>query len=227
ALDAIRAQAHLLNTASRVMAWNVEFHAYSVNVLLRSACDEGESFLPKIKVVRLVVAFLTLSTGAQLVAAQEAKRPFTVADDIELSQLLPDIPNVRFSPDGQYFAVYSERGHLDLNTVEDSLRFYRSQEIEKFLAHSEEASSPSPKWVVNRSNNEGPVIQEWRWLADSSGVAFLETRADGKQQLILADIANQRVEPLTSGTENVAMFDVRDRTHYVYTAADPLESEKA
>ena len=92
--------------------------------------------MPKIKVIRLVVAFLTLSTSAQLVAAQEAKRPFTVADDIELSQLLPDTPNVRFSPNGQYFAVYSERGHLDLNTVEDSLRFYRSQEIEKFLAHS-------------------------------------------------------------------------------------------
>ena len=183
--------------------------------------------MPKINVVRLVVAFLTFSTNTQLVAAQEDKRPFTVADDIELSQLLPDTPNVRFSPDGQYFAVYSERGHLDLNTVEDSLRFYRSHEIEKFLAHSEESSFPTPKWVVNRSNNEGPVIQEWRWLADSSGVAFLETRADGKQQLILADIANQRVEPLTSDTENVAMFDVRDRTHYVYTAADPLESEKA
>src|SRR2546423_10043535 len=153
-------------------------------ILLRSACDEGESFLPKIKVVRLVVAFLTLSTSAQLVAAQEAKRPFTVADDIELSQLLPDTTNVRFSPDGQYFAVYSERGHLDLNTVEDSLRFYRSQEIEKLLAHSEESSSPSPRWVVDRSNNEGPVIQEWRLVAESRGGAVPSNPTAGNKHLV-------------------------------------------
>jgi len=75
--------------------------------------------------------------GSRMLMEQQAKRAFTVADDIETTLLLPqaDGPNVRFSPNGSYFAVYCERGNLDKNQVEDSLRFYRSQDIENFLAH--------------------------------------------------------------------------------------------
>src|SRR5437762_2607285 len=90
--------------------------------------------------------------NSRMLMADQAKRPFTVADDIETSLLLPleDGPNVRFSPDGSYFVVYSERGNLVRNQVEDSLRFYRSQEVENFLAHPKESRLPSPAWVVNR-----------------------------------------------------------------------------
>ena len=128
----------------------------------------------KIKAIRLLVTLLLSSTSAQLVVAQEAKRPFTVADDIEMSLLLPqaDGSTVRFSPDGNYFAVYSERGRIDVNKVEDSLRFYRSQDVENFLGHPNESRLPLPAWVVNRTYKKGPVISEWHWLADSSGVAF-------------------------------------------------------
>src|SRR5580704_10216055 len=68
--------------------------------------------------------------------AQQAKRPFTVADDIGFAyfaDLYGGAAAVEFSPDGNYFAVDTERGHLDLNTVEDSLAFYRSQDVEDFL----------------------------------------------------------------------------------------------
>jgi dipeptidyl aminopeptidase/acylaminoacyl peptidase len=158
--------------------------------------------------------------------AEQAKRPFTVADDIETSLLLPqeDGPNVRFSPDGSYFAVYSERGNLAKNQVEDSVRFYRSQDIENFLAHAGETRLPSLAWVVNRSENQGPVIHHWCWLGDSSGVAFLQPVANGNYQLVLADLRKKTVEPLTSPEERLgeyALFDIRDRRHYVYTAAEP------
>ena len=68
--------------------------------------------------------------------AQQTRRPFTVADEIGLT-LFGDpsvgASEVHFSPDGNYFVVYSQRGHLDLNRVEDSLRFYRSQDVKNLL----------------------------------------------------------------------------------------------
>src|SRR5947207_1007590 len=108
----------------------------------------------RMKVIWLFIGILLFmsSTYSQVISPQHAKRPFTVADDIEASLLLP-LPDttVRFSPDGNYFAVYSERGRLDVNKVEDSLRFYRSQDVENFMGHPNESRLPLPSWVVNRS----------------------------------------------------------------------------
>jgi len=187
----------------------------------------GKMILGSLFLGTLVYLF---GAGSLTLMAEQTKRPFTVADDIETSLLLPleDGPNVRFSPDGSYFAVYSERGNLARNQVEDSLRFYRSQEVENFLAHAKESRLPSPAWVVNRSEKEGPIIHNWRWLADSSGVAFLQPAANGNYQLVLADLRKKTIEPLTSPSEQLgeyALFDIRDRSHYVYTAADPQDAK--
>jgi len=163
--------------------------------------------------------------------AQEAKRRLTVADEIGLTQFNdPDggpMEAVRFSPDGNYFAVWTERGRLDLNKVEDSLRFYRSQDVRDFLEHSEESKPPSPLWVVNLSTyREGPIISEWRWLANSSGVAFLQRMGRGDRQLVLADLQKKTIEPLTPSTDIVKAFDIRDRQHYVYTVADQSDWQR-
>jgi len=161
-------------------------------------------------------------------SGQQAKRPFTVADDIALTHFGFDSNKaIRFSPNENYFAAYTERGCLDVNRVEDSLRFYRSQDVEDFLEDSDRSEPPSPVWIVNRSDKEGPVINNWRWLADSSGVAFLEHTAGGDQRLVLADLRAKTIAPLTSSSEKIMAFDIRDREHYVYTAADPAEREKA
>lgn len=167
--------------------------------------------------------------GSTIAATQQAKGPFTVVDDIGFvyfGDLYGGAAAVEFSPDGNYFAVDTERGHLALNRVEDSLRFYRSQDVEDFLKSSDGSQPPLPLWVVNRSDKEGAVIRGWRWLGDSSGVAFLERTSDGGQRLVLADLQKQLIEPLTFATEVVKAFDVRDRQHYVYVVADPPGPEK-
>ncbi len=185
--------------------------------------------LRKEKVVRfLILSFLGLTgTGSTVASAQRAKKPFTVADEIGLALFSGSREHVRFSPDRQYFAVYSERGRPEVNLVEDSLRFYLRQDVESFLKHPDASQTPSPVWVVAVSDKEGLIIGEWCWLGDSSGVAFLERTAVGNQRLVLADLRTETIEPLTSGMETVAKFDVRDRQHYVYTAfnlaAEPRE----
>src|SRR5437588_5480054 len=131
----------------------------------------------KIHYFRVIVALFVIEIMFQIALAQQTKKPFTVADDIALTSISSPYgtrAEVLFSPDGNYFAVWSERGRLDLNCVEDSLRFYRREEVETFLKRSATSQSVKPLWIVNRSGKQGPIINDWRWLPDSSGVGYLE-----------------------------------------------------
>jgi len=163
----------------------------------------------------------------EVFADQTPKRPFTVADEIGLTLFgkpAGELPEIHFSPDGNYFAVWSERGRLDLNRVEDCLHFYRSQDVKNFLAHSGELSNPSPIWVVTlATDKEGPIITKWRWLADSTGVAFLERTENKRRRLVLSNIRTKITEPLTLTTEDVNDFDICDFKHYVYSVVDTTE----
>jgi dipeptidyl aminopeptidase/acylaminoacyl peptidase len=159
--------------------------------------------------------------------AQERKKRFTVADEIGLTYFLGGSGGkAKFSPDGKYFAVCVERGRLDLNRVEDNLRFYRSEYIKRLLEDTNELQSPSPVWVTSSMDYSGSSITDWRWLRDSSGVAFLERAANGNRRLVFADLTKKAIEPLTSVTESVKQFDIRDPQHYVYTVTDPAVSER-
>lgn len=186
--------------------------------------------MSKEKIILFVLGGLIYLTSifSPHILAQQTKKSFTVADEIGLS--LFDDPNgapseVPFSPDGNCFVVKTERGRLGINRVEDSVRFYQTQDVKFFLDHFE-ALQPLPVWTIARVGKKGGVIRGWRWLADSSGIAFLEPSENGNHRLVLADLKNKKVEPLTSETEAVKDFDVRDRQHYVYTVADPAEQEK-
>jgi len=173
--------------------------------------------------------------GSTIAFAQQSQRPFSIPDEIGLTYFggaegmgardAVEGGAVRFSPDGGYFAVHTGRGRPDVNRVEESLRFYRTQDILAFVRHSDASQTPSFAWVVTFSDKEGSIINEWRWLADSSGVAFVEHTAGGNQRLMLADIRKKTLEPLTSAAETVGKFDIRDRQHYVYTAINPVAEE--
>jgi dipeptidyl aminopeptidase/acylaminoacyl peptidase len=179
----------------------------------------------------ILITASCLRYGAITCDAQQTTKRFTVADEIALT--LFDAPNgrppeVRFSPDENYFAVWTERGLLDRNRVEDSLRLYRSNDVVEFLAHSDRSQSPSPVWIVSRSDKEGPVINAWRWLPDSGGLVFLDQGEGGfvGRRLVLADLRSKSVAQLTSAKESVEDFDIRDRQHYVYTVADRAPLQK-
>ena len=185
-------------------------------------------FPSKTQLMSLLICALGFFYGSvnAMASQRESPRSFTVADEIGLAQFGDpyrwQAEGLQFSPDGNYFAVNTERGRLDLNCPEDSLRIYRSIDVEKFLEAPDEAEPPAPVWTVTRSTHkEGPIITDWRWLADSSGLAFLERTDSSHRRLVLADITTKTVELLTSTAEAVRGFDVRDRTHYVYSVTDP------
>jgi hypothetical protein len=172
---------------------------------------------------KLIWLLCLIGTVGTATATQKQSWRFNVADEIGLT--LFNDPNggpteVLFSPDGNYIAVWSERGRLDVNNVEDSLRFYRSEDVEDFMRRPHDSQEPSPVWILTRSAKQGRIISAWRWLLDSSGIAYLE-RESGHGQIVFADVRNRTLNPLTLATEETINFDISDRDHYVYTVKDP------
>jgi hypothetical protein len=183
--------------------------------------------LQKMK-IRLSIPLLTFFISSTIVVAQPAKRPFTVEDDIRLETFVGESlrPDALFSPDVDFVGVYGRRGLLEVNRPENSLRIYQTRDIVNAMEHPQ-LPPPAPVWVITRSTeSEGPIIHNWRWLPDSSGVVFLQRGDGGNYRIVLADVRKQTVEYLTPATTRIgeyANFDVRDRYHYIYEAVGEAE----
>jgi len=159
-----------------------------------------------------------------------AKRRFTVADDIGLVQFVHPWTDAAdpyvFSPDRRYFTVLTERGLLDRNRPESSLRVFLSEDVRQFLLHPEIQQEPSPIWVVSKSTHkDGPIISDIRWLADSTGIAFLAKTPSGNHQLFLANIKRRTLEPLTPADQDVKTFDIHNRNYGIYSAQYHVHKE--
>jgi hypothetical protein len=172
--------------------------------------------------IAAIIGLLAILVGSG-VPLQAAKRPFTVADDIALSEFgshisFDDDPFV-FSPNHRFFAVYTEHGRLDLNRPESILRVYRTEDIIRILKERQSAREPAPLWEIRKSTyRHGPIVTRIRWLRDSSGVAFLAKTASGNNQLLLADLRTKVVHQLTGDDRYVTSFDIRTQHNFVYTA---------
>src|SRR5882762_2626953 len=106
-----------------------------------------------------------------------AARPFSVYDDIELTQFGdPDngeAEAVTYSPDGRYVAVYTQRGRVDLDRPESTITLYRVGDLTNTARN--DGRRPTPTWSVSAATyREGPIIKYICWLADSSGIAYLQ-----------------------------------------------------
>jgi dipeptidyl aminopeptidase/acylaminoacyl peptidase len=163
-------------------------------------------------------------------AGKLQSRSFTPEDDIGLSHFGDpyelQVEPITFSPDGKYFVVDTERGLLDKNRPESTLRFYRTEDVLQFLSRPSSADELSPMWTLRKSTyKDGPVITHLLWLADSSGVAFLAKATNGNEQLFIADVKSRTSRESTPESEDVLGFDVRDRDHFVYAVRGPIDNQ--
>jgi dipeptidyl aminopeptidase/acylaminoacyl peptidase len=173
----------------------------------------------------LLAIFASLPCGA-------AKKRFTVADDIGMVLFRQPFSEVRerktFSPNGFYFFVHTERGRLDINRPESTLAVFRTEDVRQFLLNAELTCPPSPIWTFKKATfQDGPIIADIRWLADSRGLAFLAKNESGNDQLYLADPKQQTALSLTPADQHVTGFDIRDRHHYVYSVQSSASRERA
>jgi dienelactone hydrolase len=179
---------------------------------------------------RLTFILLVAVSFAADPASGNAARRFMVADDIGLSYF--GVPNsledtFLFSPDGQHFVVHTERGRIDLNRPESTLRIYETHQIQQYLLHTKVTSEPLPVWEISRSSYwQGPIITHLRWLADSSGIAFLAKAETGNDQVLLAEIQSKDLLELTPKDQHVTAFDIRSRDNFVYCVLSPEVRKK-
>jgi len=133
---------------------------------------------------------------------------------------------IKYSPDGNYFALVTERGRLDLNAPEDTIWVFRIEDVQRCVQHPEQGNpSPPVPLVQVATDKDGPLIENVRWLPDSSGIGFttLKKSACCKfHQLFVADVKTRAVKALTPDDQDVGEFDVRSDTQYVYDVSPPV-----
>lgn len=181
--------------------------------------------------VRLVCLAPCLVAVAAFANDAQVRRPFTVTDDIAISvfedaQYAGEVKPFTVAPDGQYVVVHTARGLLERNRSESTLRIYSIKDIQAFLAGPADGKL-TPLLTVSRATfKDAPVIRGIRWLADSSGVAFLIKNESGNSQLFLAELATKAIRELTPGNQNVTAFDIRDARHFVFCVNNPAPRER-
>jgi dipeptidyl aminopeptidase/acylaminoacyl peptidase len=199
-----------------------------------SAFRSRRKFLQRTRqkgLVRVWLGCLLHAFAIGLAAASCEASPFTVADDIEFIHFVDSneegIEPIIYSPDRRYVVVHAERGRLDLNKVESTLRVYSTESLKRVVQDGSANREPAPAWILRKSTFEnGPIISNVRWLANSSGFAFLAKTALGTNQLFLADLRTRRLRRITGARDHVTTFDIRDRNHLVYAVLSPAISQR-
>ncbi len=144
-----------------------------------------------VRVTRILFILFAMGFWFLSFRCDGAQRRFTVADDIGLAYFGDPYSGqaeaVTFSPDGLYFVVDTERGILDRDRPESTLRVYRTKDVHEFLLHPVMTDEPSPCWIFSKSTyKDGPIITHIRWLRDSRGIAFLAKTGSGNSELFFA-----------------------------------------
>ena len=172
---------------------------------------------------------LTWSVSFHNTDTATTKRPFTVKDSIEISQIVdparsttielherqsPGVPIC--SPDGRYFLLVTQRGVLSANKLEGTIWLF-DQKIagDHILANSPAKLIPK-KLVTVRSTSNTPVIEDVRWIDGSKKVAFLAKNDSPYQRLFVVDVQTKTMVALTKEELYVTAFEMRGNM-LVYT----------
>ncbi len=171
------------------------------------------------------------SAIVMLLCSSAFSRPFTPKDDVgialfEYAGHRPSGGVIKYSPDGRYFAVVTERGRLDLNAPEDTIWLFRLEDVQRFVRHPQPGNVPAAVTLAQMTTDkDGPLIEHVRWLADSSGIAFTAVKKSSRckfHQLFVADVTSHAVRTLTPEDLDVGEFDIRSDSRYVYEVNAPL-----
>jgi dipeptidyl aminopeptidase/acylaminoacyl peptidase len=175
-------------------------------------------------------ALFLLPVATLLSSSAFGQRPFTAKDDVGLALFEyagRGAPGgvIKYSPDGQYFAVVTERGRPDLNAPEDTIWVFRIQDVRRFVQHPEQGNPPTALPLAQMATDkDGPLIEHVRWLPNSSGVAFTAVKKSSRckfHRLFVADVRTHAVKTLTPEDQDIGEFDVRSDTRYVYEVTAP------
>jgi dipeptidyl aminopeptidase/acylaminoacyl peptidase len=184
----------------------------------------------KSRFVKRLTAMFLLSVAALPSSSTFGQRPFSAKDDVglalfEYAGIGAPGGVIKYSPDGEYFAVVTERGRLELNAPEDTIWVFRTEDVERFVQHPDQGNPPTALPLAKMATDkDGPLIENVRWLPDSSGIAFTAVKKSPHckfQQLFVANVRTYAVRALTPEDQDVGEFDIRSASRYVYEVNAP------
>ena len=169
-----------------------------------------------------ILAIMTLfSSFGSARAATAPGRPFTVRDGIEMTQFsdpssLDETAEVKYSPNGRYFAIVTSRGIISSDCIESTLSIFNTEAVKKYLRGTSTVRPPSPHAIAKfAATPEGPVARAYspvisaiKWSPDSRFVYFIALSTSGEHQLFRSGVDTSHPTPLTSRGYDVRRFDV-------------------
>jgi dipeptidyl aminopeptidase/acylaminoacyl peptidase len=156
------------------------------------------------------------ATWGQGIPATNARRGVTVADVIEMTQIvtLDDDPLASFSPDGARVIVVVKKGNLRDNTNEYSILLWKTKELMSGV--------PPRSLLTLGSSSTRPAIRHVRWLGDNKTILFLGESSGELQQVHSLDTERGSLAKLTNHPTNVQSYSATaDGRTLVFTADSP------
>ena len=153
-------------------------------------------------------------------------RSFSVRDDIEMVHFVDPFQTglrspIKYSPDGRYFAVVTEHGLLEENTIEDSLWVFSTSDTLATLTKAAGTLRSTPVPLTKASAPRSPAICFIKWLDDSSGLAFIAADTNGGHQLFQVNLKEKHLQQLSNVDQNVTAFDIQSG-HVIYSTVSTL-----
>jgi dipeptidyl aminopeptidase/acylaminoacyl peptidase len=162
---------------------------------------------------------LCLVLWPSVMCGQNAKRPLTVADSIEATQVLEASGRepVLISPDGRRYIVILEHGDISRNATC----------VELLSGSTESLEAASRAHIVARllsksTAAERDLVGTLRWLSDSEHVAFLWDDGDNLPQVDEVDVRTHKIRRLTHHLTPVIQYDIsRNGRTMIFVAQTP------
>jgi len=162
---------------------------------------------------------LCLALCPSVMCGQNAKRPLTVADSIEATQVLETSGRepVLISPDGRRYIVIFEHGDISRNATR----------VELLSGSTESLEAASRAHIVARLLSKSTaaardLVGNLRWLSDSEHVVFLWDDGGGLPQVVEVDVRTHKIRKLTHHRIPVIQYDIsRNGRTMIFVAQTP------
>jgi dipeptidyl aminopeptidase/acylaminoacyl peptidase len=185
-----------------------------VNLTMRRAL-----LIPVTAISGYALLMLLPSSGS---AQPRDRRPVTVADAIEMTQLgysrVPDNYRssdgvVEFSPDRSKFVFVTQKGSLKNGTVEYSLFVFQTAAV---------FESPNPELVATlASSSNRPAIAALHWLPDNDTIVFLGERPGETPQVYKVNCRTKKMDRLTSHPTPIVTYAISHSGDRIVYMASP------
>jgi dipeptidyl aminopeptidase/acylaminoacyl peptidase len=180
----------------------------------------------------VVTAFSRLLIGAMaLLLASSAgadKRPFTVADSIEMTELTePSLQlafiggiNFNWSPDGRYVALVTRRGELATGLNHYTLRLYSREELQSALRNTRSPARPPGRVMLTIATSTfRHGIERVTWDPGGRFLYCIARQGEEAGQVYELDLDTGRAQQVTSSDTDVRSYTMTaDRQRVLYLA---------